>query len=435
MSTATVTNPQHVSIDGAGESITTRIQSIDILRGLNMAVMIFVNELAGVHGLPWWTYHAKTQWDVMTYVDMVFPGFLFIVGMSLPIAIAARLKKNPSRPSLWLHVIERSFSLWVLGLILANGSKAAPALMHGLSRRWWELLGVLGCSLFLLVPSSKDRHARLYKVLRVVGVTMVLAMYILFRRNARGGGVAWIDFSYPEILGLIGYAYFAICLLYIPFRRWIWAPAAWLVALVAYNAATTPKAMNALYVSAPMLEKALWVTRHLHGWAWIRGWEWPWENGSSASMVMAGIVLSIIYLETKWSLRKKTFIALGYAAATGIVGYVLAPLGISKNRGTPTWCLWTMAACIVCFVLLYWLCDVKKKTAWAAPVRSAGSNTLTTYLLPDYWGMVLGVIGIRFFAKPFFHGGWTGVIWAFVFTGLMLVLSTLLTKRKVRLAL
>ena len=198
---------------------------------------------------------------------------------------------------------------------------------------------------------------------------------------------------------------------------------------------TTPKAMNALYVSAPMLEKALWVTRHLHGWAWIRGWEWPWENGSSASMVMAGIVLSIIYLETKWSLRRKTFMALGYAAATGIVGYVFAPLGISKNRGTPTWCLWTMAACIVCFVLLYWLCDVKKKTAWAAPVRSAGSNTLTTYLLPDYWGMVLGVIGIRFFARPFFHGGWTGVTWAFVFTGLILVLSTLLTKRKVRLAL
>jgi len=432
----TITNPQHVSIDGAGESYLTRIQSIDILRGLNMAVMIFVNELAGVRNLPWWTYHAKTQWDVMTYVDMVFPGFLFIVGMSLPIAIAARLRKNPSRTSLWGHVVERSFSLWVLGLILANGSKAVPALMHGFSRRWWELLGVLGCSLFLLVYPSSGKRAKLHKALQVVGVVMVIAMYAIFRRTVRGtGAVGWIDFSYPEILGLIGYAYFAICLLYIPFRRWIWAPAAWLVALVTYNAATTPKAMNALYVHAPMLEKTLWVTRHLHGWAWIRGWEWPWENGSSASMVMAGIVLSIIYLETKWSLRKKTWVALGYAAATGIAGYVLAPLGISKNRGTPTWCLWTMAACIVCFVLLYWLCDVKKKTAWAAPVRSAGANTLTTYLLPDYWGMLIGVIGLQFFRNPLFHGGWTGVTWCIFFTGLMLLFSTLLTKAKVRLAL
>ncbi len=433
---ATVNNPQHVSIDAAGESIVTRIQSIDILRGLNMALMIFVNELAGVRNLPWWTYHAKTQWDVMTYVDMVFPGFLFIVGMSLPIAIAARLRKNPSKLSLWGHVIERSFSLWVLGLILANGGKAVPALMHGFSRRWWELLGVLGCSLFLYMYPPTGKHAKLVKVLKIVGVVTVIAMYAIFRRTVRGTGeTAWIDFSYPEILGLIGYAYFAICLLYIPFRKWLWAPVAWLVALVAYNAATTPKGMGFLFDHALHIEKAIWISRHLPGWAWSRGWEWPWENGSSASMVMAGIVLSIIYLQTKWSLSKKTWVALGYGAATGVAGYALKGLGISKNRGTPTWCLWTMAACIGLFVLLYWLCDVKKKTAWAAPVRSAGANTLTTYLLPDYWGMIIGVTGLQLFRNPLFHGGWTGVTWAFVFTGIILTISTLLTRAKVRLAL
>jgi predicted acyltransferase len=117
------------------------------------------------------------------------------------------------------------------------------------------------------------------------------------------------------------------------------------------------------------------------------------------------------------------------------LGYVLAPLGISKNRGTPTWCLWTMAACIILFVLLYWICDVKKKTAWALPMKSAGSNTLTTYLLPDYWEMLIGVMGIRFFSQPLFHGGWTGITWTFFFTGLMLLISTVLTKWKVRLAL
>ena len=161
MSTATVTNPRHISTSAAGESITTRIQSIDVLRGLNMALMIFVNELAGVHGLPWWTYHAKTQWDVMTYVDMVFPVFLFLVGMSLPIAIAARLKKNPSRPSLWGHVIERSFSLWVLGLILANGSKGrtCPSCMVS-AAAGGSCSASSAAPLFLLVPSSKDKRAR-----------------------------------------------------------------------------------------------------------------------------------------------------------------------------------------------------------------------------------------------------------------------------------
>ena len=73
-----------------------------------MLVMIFVNDLAGVHGLPWWTYHMKANIDAMTYVDMVFPFFLFIVGLSIPLAIRARLKKNASVPALWLHIFIRA---------------------------------------------------------------------------------------------------------------------------------------------------------------------------------------------------------------------------------------------------------------------------------------------------------------------------------------
>ena len=114
--------------------------SIDIFRGLTIAVMIFVNELAEVRGLPWWTYHAHANQDVMTYVDMVFPFFLFIVGMSMPLSVEQRLKRNPSMAKLWLHVIVRSLSLLVLGLILANAEKADGARM-GMSGNVWGLLG------------------------------------------------------------------------------------------------------------------------------------------------------------------------------------------------------------------------------------------------------------------------------------------------------
>ena len=68
---------------------------------------------------------------------------------------------------------------------------------------------------------------------------MVIAMYSLFRRTGQDGQIHWIDGSYPEILGLIGYAYFAVCLLYIPFRRWLIAPFLLFVALVTFNAVTT----------------------------------------------------------------------------------------------------------------------------------------------------------------------------------------------------
>src|SRR5580698_8866344 len=115
------------SIEAASRQPSSRVVSIDIFRGITMAVMIFVNALADVRGLPWWTYHAHANEDVMTYVDMVFPFFLFIVGMSLPLSVAQRLKRNPSVPALWLHVLARVASLVGLGLILANAEKADPS--------------------------------------------------------------------------------------------------------------------------------------------------------------------------------------------------------------------------------------------------------------------------------------------------------------------
>ena len=109
---------------GPARASMQRIASIDIFRGITMAVMIFVNALDDVRGLPWWTHHAHANWDLMTYVDMVFPFFLFAIGLSLPIAVESRLKRNPSSAALWIHIVVRSVSLVVLGLILANAEKA-----------------------------------------------------------------------------------------------------------------------------------------------------------------------------------------------------------------------------------------------------------------------------------------------------------------------
>src|ERR1035438_2111366 len=103
-----------------------RIRSIDIFRGLTMLVMIFVNDVAGVKGLPWWTYHMGPGKNGMTYVDVVFPAFLFIVGLSIPLAIRKRLEHGDSMPRLWGHILMRSVSLVVLGLVLANAGSSDP---------------------------------------------------------------------------------------------------------------------------------------------------------------------------------------------------------------------------------------------------------------------------------------------------------------------
>ena len=390
-----------------------RVASIDIFRGLTVLVMIFVNDLSSVHGLPWWTYHAHADQDAMTYVDMVFPFFLFIVGMSMPLAMTQRLKRNSSMASLWLHVLSRSAGLVVLGLILANAEKGDPARM-GLNPNVWALLGLAGGVLFWFSPSREQRSSGIFRWLRFAGLVLLLLTFALFRRSTGSGHGGWIDGSYPEILGLIGYTYLAVAILYLPSRRWLWAPLAWMVALTAACAVLT----------------ALHVRLH------VPLYLWPFNSGAMASITMAGVVTSTIFFGAhRWqSLTQRMRLAFGFAAAMLISAWLLTPLGISKIRATPTWCLYSSGAAVLSFALLYWVCDVKQKRTWAQFVRPAGENTLLTYLLPDFYYFLTTLVGFTFIDKHFSTGA-LGVARAVVFTLVMLAFSALLTRARIRLQL
>jgi predicted acyltransferase len=391
---------------------TVRLASIDILRGLTMALMVFVNEQSGVKGLPWWNYHMKANIDAMTYVDMVFPFFLFIVGLSLPIAIRHRLKRNPSLPALWWHVALRTASLMVLGLILANADEGDASRMI-VSPAVWAIIALTGAALFLNEYGEPNRYARW---LRTIGLVAVAAMFAIFRHSPHHGHAGWIQFSYPEILGLIGYTYLAVCIVYIPTRRWLWAPLAWFIALMTFNALTAAKLIVAT-------ER-------------IPYWFWPFSNGAMAGIMMAGCVTSVIFLGAhRWqTLRQKTLLGLGFGVVSLVAAWFLTPLGISKIRATPTWSLYSIGAAVLLFTALYWICDVKKKTGWAFFVRPAGANTLTTYLLPDFWYYILGAIGIEYF-DTHFNYGLPGEVRCVLFTAFILAIAGLLTRLRVRLRL
>lgn len=394
---------------------SSRVLSIDIFRGLTMAVMIFVNALAGVPGLPWWTYHAHANEDVMTYVDMVFPFFLFIVGISLPLSVAQRLKRDPSLPALWLHVVLRSTSLIGLGLILANAEKADASRM-GISGNLWALLGLLSAALYLNVYPASKRFPAYSTVLRGIGLAGVIILFAVFRRTSHSGSVAWIDPSYPEILGLIGFSYLAVSLLYLPTRRWKWAPAIWFLVMLGLCIVSTAK-----LITGP------------NRWPI---YFWPFSNGSMACIVMAGVVTSQIFLgmDRRPVPKRAMSIAAGFGIFVLIAGWVCTPLGISKIRATPTWSLYSIGASILLFTVLYWICDVKCLTVWAFPVRAAGANTLLTYLLPDLWYFLFAAMGVTYL-DTHLAVGWPAVVKTVAFTVLMLGLTSALTKARVRLQL
>jgi len=399
----------------AENTAPTRLASIDILRGLTMTVMIFVNELSGVRGLPWWNYHMKSNVNFMTYVDMVFPFFLFIVGLSMPLAIRSRLKRNPSLPALWMHVVLRTAGLMTLGLILANADDGDASRML-IRPAVWAILALVGAALVLNDYGESGRNATLYRVPRIVGLVLVVAMFAIFRHSPNSEHVSWIDISYPEILGLIGYTYLAVCIVYIPTRRWLWAPLAWFVAMMTLNA----------------LSAANWIQFAER----LPYYVWPFSNGAMAGIVFAGIVTSVIFLgDHRWqTIGQKTILGIAFGVVALVAGWFLTPLGISKIRATPTWSLYSIGAAVLLFTALYWLCDVKKRTTWAFFARPAGSNTLTTYLLPDLWYYILTAAGVRFFEKHLNYG-WHGAAWCVVFTAFILAVAGVATRWHIRLRL
>jgi predicted acyltransferase len=95
-----------------------RLVSLDLLRGITIAFMILVNNNGDGERAFWALKH--TQWNGFTPTDLVFPTFLFLVGVSLVFSTDSRLAKGDSRLSIALHAVRRTVILFALGLVV-NG--------------------------------------------------------------------------------------------------------------------------------------------------------------------------------------------------------------------------------------------------------------------------------------------------------------------------
>ena len=112
----------------------SRLMSLDLFRGATIAGMILVNNAGDEANSYWPLKHA--QWNGWTPTDLVFPFFLFIVGVAMAFSFSSRLKRGESRRELLRHVLWRGIVLFALGMFL-NGF---PNQYHLAS---WRIYGVL----------------------------------------------------------------------------------------------------------------------------------------------------------------------------------------------------------------------------------------------------------------------------------------------------
>jgi heparan-alpha-glucosaminide N-acetyltransferase len=397
-------NAGHATVD-----ITGRIASIDIFRGLTVLVMVFVDNLDFVKGLPWWTYHMPRQANGLTYVDMVFPAFLFVMGMSIPLAVERRIAAGDADSQIWLYIVARSLSLVALGLFIANGPQVDPQ-RTGISVVSWDLLGFAGIALFWGVPSISPPDKRLSRILKYSGLLVLMVLALMFRRTTAEGHAAWLDFSDWEILGLLGWAYLLAGSLYLLFRKKVLILAVSLMSLIALNVVSSMGVLKEIHHLPPLLQ--------------------PFEAGLS-SITVAGLLISLIFVEGTLArtFRTKVLGALSYAAVLAAAGWVLMPLGISKLRDTPAWCMYCSAANILLFLFLYWMVDVRQWKRYVAFIEPVGSNALLAYLLAYVAYFVPKLSRLTADGTE----GWYGVVRSLLFVALIVAVVSALTRMKFRL--
>ena len=108
-----------------GTPSTGRMNSLDVFRGLTIAGMILVNNPGT------WDYiyspleHSK--WHGWTPTDLVFPFFLFIVGVSITLALSRRAESGGSRRDLYVKIVRRALIIFALGLLLSDFPYKDPA--------------------------------------------------------------------------------------------------------------------------------------------------------------------------------------------------------------------------------------------------------------------------------------------------------------------
>src|SRR6185503_16251942 len=95
-----------------------RLVSLDVFRGITIAGMTLVNNPGSWEHIYWPLEHA--QWEGWTPTDLVFPFFLFIVGVSITLALGNRVERGSNKRDLYLKILKRSLIIFAIGLFL-NG--------------------------------------------------------------------------------------------------------------------------------------------------------------------------------------------------------------------------------------------------------------------------------------------------------------------------
>ena len=381
----------------------SRLQFIDVFRAITMLLMIFVNDLWSLKGVPAWMEHAGVKQDFLGFSDIIFPCFLFIVGMSVPYAIRNRIAKGESNFKILLHITKRSLALIIMGVFTVNISDLNVQ-ASGISREVFQIVMVTAFFLVWNVyPKVKDWKKYLFIGLQLTSVLLLLALVLLFK-GGKDGNIGMTP-QWWGILGLIGWTYLITSIIFIYSR----------------NSRIALLGSWALFILLNIADHAKWFHNIIPG------------GGAFQGFAFAGIAAS--YLFDEYGKFKQRYLL---PSIYLILGIILALIGfvfrnffiISKIQATPTWVFLCNGIAFGFLALIYLIVELKQKYNWFKMIEPAGSSTLTCYLIPYvYYSIATYAFNIPEFLKT----GSVGLLKSMIYALIVIGITALLGKLKIRL--
>lgn len=392
---------------------SNRLHSIDIMRGLTLFLMLFVNDLY-MPGVPQWLGHTEAAYDGMGLADWVFPGFLFMVGLAVPFAVASRQQKGQSDRAIASHIMLRSISLIFIGILMLNAGRL-NADLSGINRNWWAL--AMYVAVFLIWNRYPRGGAWRYGAvgLKVLGAALLVWLLVIFR-TGEAGNDAWLAIGWWGILGLIGWGYLVAALGYLLLRGRLWACTLLWLLFIALNIGNQSGLLDFLGPIMPVLGVVI--------------------GGNVPSMVLAGLVCALLLQRYSGAPWRQVGIITGLGVACLAAGFLLREWFIlSKIYGTPSWAMVCNGISMVVFAMLFVVVDVFKHQRWAHLFTLAGKNSLTTYLAPDVIYYLCWGFSIPLFLYKQADPPWLVIAGSLVWATTMIYFTYLLTRISIRLKL
>ncbi|HEX2976724.1 MAG TPA: DUF5009 domain-containing protein [Bacteroidales bacterium] len=349
-----------------------RVYSIDIMRGLTLILMLFVNDLF-MPGVPHWLGHMEASFDGMGLADWVFPGFLFMVGMAIPYSIGKRIKTGEDNFQISRHIFIRTISLLIIGVLMLNTGRVNPELT-GISKNLWSLLMYIG--VFLTWNDYKEKENNYFTNLGLRMLGMALLTFLVFRfRSGQPENDGSLVTGWWGILGLIGWGYVVAAFIYLFVKDEIVNITVAFLFFLVMNILDKAGLLSYLDTVRPLFGVII--------------------EGNVPMIVLAGALMTLLL--KKYNSRPDRFIIIG--AILGVIsisaGFVLRHwFIISKIQATPSWGLICNGISMLLFVILYYVMDMRKQTGWTSLIKTAGEHSLTTYIAPDIIYYLIWISGV-----------------------------------------